>query len=812
MSVRDSQTSTWVALLILCIATVTARAGDLVILPRTVTLTGPEFSQRLLVEEFTDGKFRGEVVEGVKFTSSDPKIVEIVDQMAVPRGNGTAMVTATEGDRTAQAEVTVVDFDRPHVWSFRNHVESVLAKTGCSTGACHGALAGKNGFKLSLRGYDPDGDCRTLSRQARGRRIVPSDPGRSLLLTKPTGAVAHKGGVRFDVGSPEYRVLAEWIAAGTPPPREDDARLDHLAILPGNTVLKADVSQQMIVQGHFSDGRVEDVTRWCLYTSTNQTVAIADDGGRVQVTGHGEGAVTAWYLSQVAIATVSVPFEQPVPAEAFTAAPRRNFIDEMILDKLQALNIPPSAECHDGEFIRRAFLDTIGVLPTIEETTAFLADPAPAKRDRLIEMLLARPEFVDYWTYKWADMLLVNSMSLQPTAMWSYYNWVRDNVAANTPWDKFAQRLVTASGSTLENGATNFFVLHKDAPDLSETVSQAFLGMSIACARCHNHPMEKWTNQQYFAMANLLARVRTKDGQAGGSSTVFDASAGELVQPLTGKPQKPQPLDGEAMEFESEVERRTHLADWLTSPENPYFARSISNRVWANFFGAGLVESVDDMRLTNPASNPELLGAVASHLVDHEYDLKSLMRTILQSHAYQRSSVALPENKAETRFYSRYYPRRLMAEVMLDVLSQASGAPTAFPGYPSGWRAMQLPDSNVDSYFLKTFGRPERVITCECERTEEPSMVQVLHISNGKGINEKLAQVGNRIDQLLAANTSDEQIVREAYLSALCREPTSTERDSILTVLKETPTEERRQAIEDVFWGVLSSKEFLFNH
>ncbi len=794
------------------LATEKSRAGELAILPASITLTGPEFAHRLLVEELADGKYRGQHVEDVKFSSSDPKVVEIVDQLAVPRGNGTATVTATVGVRSAQAEVKVVDFEQPHEWSFRNHVESVLAKSGCSTGACHGALAGKNGFKLSLRGYDPDGDCRTLSRQARGRRIVPSDPGRSLFLTKPTGAVPHKGGVRFDVGSPEYRVIAEWIAAGTPPPSEDDARLDHLEILPKNTVLKPGVSQQLIVQGHFNDGRIEDVTRWCLFTSTNQTVANADERGNVQVVGNGEGAVTAWYLSQVAIATVSVPFEQDVPAATFAEAPRRNFIDGLVLDKLQALNIPPSPECNDGEFIRRVYLDTIGVLPTLDETKAFLADPSSDKRDRLIESLLARPEFVDYWSYKWADLLLVNSTSLQPASMWSYYNWVRDNVAANTPWNEFARRLVTASGSTLENGATNFFVLHKDPPDLSETVSQAFLGMSIACAKCHNHPMEKWTNGQYFAMANLLARVRVKDGQAGGSSTVFNASAGELVQPLTGKPQKPQPLDGEAIEFESDVERREHLAKWLTSPENPYFAKSISNRVWANFFGVGLVESVDDMRLTNPSSNPELLDAVAQHLIDNQYDLKALMRAILQSHAYQRSSEPLAENKAEMRFYSRYYPRRLMAEIMLDVLSQVSGAPTNFPGYPSGWRAMQLPDSNVDSYFLKTFGRPDRVITCECERTEEPSMVQVLHISNGKGINEKLAQAGNRIDQLLAANASDEQIVQEAYLSALCREPTEGERESILTVLRDTPAEERRQAIEDVYWGVLSSKEFLFNH
>jgi len=787
-------------------------AAELRLLPERIALTGPEARHRLLVEEFADGKFRGQLVEGVTYASSNSEVVEIVDGFAVPRGNGTATVTATTGDRFAQTEIVVADFDKPFQWSFRNHVESVLAKTGCSTGACHGALAGKNGFKLSLRGYDPDGDCRTLSRQARGRRIVPSDPGRSLLLTKPTGAVPHKGGVRFAVGSPEYRVLAEWIAAGTPPPRDDDARISHLEVLPKNAVLKPGTSQQLIVQAHFSDGHVEDVTRWCLYTSTNQSVAIADDHGRVQVMGHGEGAVTAWYLSQVVIATISSPYEYALPPSTFADAPRRNFIDELVLDKLAALNIPPSPECTDEEFIRRAYLDTIGVLPSVDEVNSFLGSAAPDKRDQLIETLLSRPEFVDYWTYRWADLLLVNSASLQPNAMWSYYNWVRDNVAANTPWDEFARRLVTASGSTLENGATNFYVLHKDPPDLSETVSLAFLGMSINCARCHNHPMEKWTNSQYYAMANLLARVRVKDGQAGGGSTVFAASSGELAQPLTGKPQRPQPLDGEAIDFESEVDRREHLSDWLTSPENPYFARSITNRVWANFFGVGLVESVDDMRLTNPASNPELLDAAAAYLVEQKFDLKALMRTILQSHAYQRSSKPLPENAAETRFYSRYYPRRLMAEVMLDALSQVSGAPTPFPGYPSGWRALQLPDSNVDSYFLKTFGRPERVITCECERTEEPSMVQVLHISNGKGINEKLAQAGNRIDQLIAANTSDEEIVKAAYLAALCRLPTDAERDAIVAVLRETPAAERRQAIEDVYWGVLSSKEFLFNH
>jgi hypothetical protein len=396
--------------------------------------------------------------------------------------------------------------------------------------------------------------------------------------------------------------------------------------------------------------------------------------------------------------------------------------------------------------------------------------------------------------------------------MWSYYNWIRNQVAANTPWDLMVRHLLTAQGSTLENGAGNFYLLHDDPRLMAETTSQAFLGMSVGCAKCHNHPMEKWTNDEYYQFANLFARVRAKTGSTEGDNIIFVSTSGDLVQPLRGKPQPPRPLEGRMLAIDSPEDRRIALADWLVSRDNPYFSRAIVNRVWANFFGVGLVENVDDLRMTNPASNEKLLSAVANHLADQKFDLQALMRTILQSETYQRSSKSLPENAADTRFYSRYYPRRLMAEVLLDAISEATGAPTKFKNYPAGWRALQLPDSNVDSYFLKAFGRPEREKTCECERTAEPSVTQVLHLSNGDTINQKLTAKGNRIEKLLADKTPPERIIEEAYLGSLSRYPTDPEKERLLKILNEKKETELRPLVEDLFWAILSSKEFLFNH
>jgi hypothetical protein len=797
-----------------------AQDESVVLYPREVRLHGPAARQTLLVERLRGatavGPAAGAVVE-----SSDPGIVRIENGAAVPVADGSATLTARAGGKTSSSRVVVLDMGKPFERSFRNHVQPVLARYGCSSGACHGAAAGKNGFKLSLRGYDDEGDHRALTRHAGGRRLDLEDPGHSLLLLKATAAVAHKGGARFEPASREYGVLAEWIAAGGPAPRTDDPRIARLEVLPARVEVAPGQEQPLLVLAHFSDGSVFDATPWAKYTGSDSSVAVPDEGGRVKVTGRGEGAITAWYLQKIAVAAVTVPYANAVPPEVFADAPRSSFIDGLVLEKLKELDLPPSPPSTDAEFLRRAFLDTIGVLPTSGEARAFLADRAPDKRDRLIEALLARPEFVDYWAYKWSDLLLVSSRTLSKPAMWAFYTWVRNRVAAGTPWDVLVRDLVTSSGGSLENGAASFFLLHDDPAEMAENVSQAFLGMSIQCAKCHNHPMEKWTNDQYYAFANLFARVRTKAAPRAGNTVVFSAAEGELIQPVTGRPQKPAPLDGAPIAFDAPGDRREVLAAWLVSRENPYFSRSIVNRVWANFMGVGLVEAVDDMRKTNPASNEKLLDALAAHLADAKFDLRALMRAILRSQAYQRSSRPLPGNAGDKRFYSRFYARRLMAEVALDALSQVSGAPTTFTedlrnanakggALPAGLRALQLPDSRTDSYFLKAFGRADRLQTCECERTNAPSMSQALHLSNGDTLNEKLRAKGNRLEALLAS--TPDALVEEAYLGALSRFPTDAERRKIVDILAGAKESERREVVEDLFWGILSSREFLFNH
>jgi hypothetical protein len=799
------------------------RGEEVVLLPEEFSLHGPASKQRLLVERVRDGSYVGQVEDGIHVVSSDPHVVRVEKKegglVALPVGNGEAQLTVKVGGKTATAAVIVSNHQDSVSWTFRNHVVSVMAKTGCNSGACHGAVAGKNGFRLSLRGYDPHGDFNALTRHASSRRVIPSDPGRSLLLLKPTGALPHKGGVRFSPDSLDYRVVSEWIAAGMPPPRDEDPRIERLEIIPAHVVLDPGARQQLLVRAHFSDGHLEDVTHWAKYTATNTAVAEVDDQGQLSITGHGEGAVSAWYLSHIVVATLTVPYPLDLSQETFTRAERRNFIDQLVLEKLESLNLPPSPQATDSEFLRRAFMDTIGVLPTVEETRSFLLERRSDKRDRLIESLLERPEFVDYWTYKWSDLLLVRGR-LGPEAMWAYANWIRDAVSANTPWDEMVRSLVTATGSTFENGAANFFDLHDDPYDMAETTSVAFLGMSINCARCHNHPMEKWTNNQYYGFVNLFARVRAKVDSTG-NRIVFTATSGDVIQPLTGRPQAPRPLDAEPLDIHAPEDRRLYLATWLTSPENPYFARSITNRVWANFLGVGLVEKVDDLRRTNPSSNEKLLTAAARFLIEQDFNLKALMRAILQSKTYQASSRPLPGNLEDRRFYSRFYPRRLMAEVLLDAISQVTGAPSEFPGYPPSWRALQIPDPAVASYFLESFGRPKREITCACERSAEPSMAQVLHLTNGDTINKKVAAKGNHIERLLATKASDEKIIEELYLRALCRYPKPPEKKKLLEILSETrksasgetsSEEERRLATEDLYWSVLTSKEFLFNH
>lgn len=714
--------------------------------------------------------------------------------------------------------------------SFRNDVLPIISKAGCNTGGCHGALAGKGGFRLSLFGYNPEADHAAITREVLGRRIEPADPARSLLLTKPTTALAHKGGKRIDVDSAEYRLLARWIAEGAPGPKADDPVIVSLNVTPAGSLVKAGESMSLAVRAKFSDGRERDVTRHAKFTSTDETVASVDGVGTVSIIGPGEGAITAWYSSQIVIARVTSPYPHEVPDSVYAEAQRENFIDDLVLEQLRRLNLKPSPPATDATFVRRAYLDTIGRLPTPAETRAFVADTSPEKYARLADRLLAREEFVDYWTYKWSDLLLVSGAKLRPEPMKAYYGWIRKNVAENTPWDEFARGVVTAQGSATEDGASNFYAIHQDPESMAENVSQAFLSLSLNCAKCHDHPLEKWTNDQYYQFANLFARVRAKgwggDARSGdGKRTLYVEPDGDLIQPRTGKPQPPAPLDASAIPKDDPADRRDVLAEWLTSPENPYFTRAIVNRVWANFMGVGLVESVDDLRASNPASNEKLFSALADQLVEQRYDLKSLMRLILTSQTYRRSGEALPENADERRYYSRNYPRRLPAEVLSDAIADVTGVHDSFKEialsdgssektelYPDGTRALELVDASVKSYFLKTFGRNQREITCECERSNQPSLVQVLHLSNGGTINDKLAAKEGRVSELLADDPPPADLMNQAWLLCLSREPTERERAEFAPLLAVGTPEEKRQATEDMFWSLLTSREFLFQH
>jgi hypothetical protein len=809
-----------------CFASVASSArADAVVVPANTVLVGPGATQRLLVLQKDAGKIVGDRTGQAKFGSSNPAVAT-VDESGIVRavGDGEAIISATAGGMSGTATVKVTGMKQPAVPSFRNHVIPMMTKIGCNSGACHGALAGKGGLKLSLRGYAPSVDHFVLTRQANGRRVDLLDPAHSLMLLKPTMAVPHGGGQKLEPDSADYHVIADWIANGAPAPKEEDARIQRLEVFPPEAVLKPQDHLQVLVRAHYSDGHSQDVTHWVKFNSNEDLVATVDTEGKVTVAGHGEAAITIWYSNLVATARIVSPLPNQLDPAVFTKAERKNAIDDLVLKKLAALRIPPSPLCTDAEFIRRAYLDATGTLPTPDEVAKFASDKSLDKRAKLIDALLEKPEFVDYWTYKWADLLLISTRRLPQPATWAFYQFVRQSVADNKPWDRFARDVLTASGNSLQNGAVNYFVLHKDISDLTEATSLTFMGMSITCCRCHNHPLEKWTQDQYWSMANLFSRVAFKNADRGGEVSVQAQPSGDIPHLRRGIAMPPTPLDYKPMPLDSSADRRKYFADWLTAPDNAYFAKALVNRVWRNFLGRGLVEAEDDLRQTNPPTNEELFDSLAKDFVAHKFDVKYLMRTIMNSATYQRSSKPTPENVTDDRFYSHYLVKRLPAEVILDAYSQVTGVPTPFnkvvtgveggtadyKGYPPGTRALQLPDSLVASRFLDSFGRPERVQTCSCERQQESSITQALHLNNGQTLNDKLRDKGCRTESWLKENVNDEEAIKRVYQLALCRTPNETELSKCRSLMSEGQPP-RREALEDLFWAVLTSKEFLFN-
>jgi hypothetical protein len=804
--------------------------ADIEALPAHVVLTGPNAGQRLIVLGRSDGTFTRDITSQSRFASSNPAIASVDPTGRVrAMGDGDAVITAIAKDGRTEVRVRVKETNTPTVPSFRNRVLPMMTKVGCNAGACHGALAGKGGFKLSLRGYDPNSDHFVMTRQAVGRRMDPVEPARSLLLLKPTMALRHGGGQKLEVGSANYQVLADWLAAGAPPPRPDDVRIRRLEVFPSEAVLHPGDALQVLVRAWYSDDHAEDITDWAKFNSNDDSVASVDGDGKARVTGYGEAAVTVWYANMVGVCRIVSPLPRVLPAEVYAAAPAHNFIDDLVLAKLRVLHLPPSPDCDDATFLRRAFLDATGTLPTPEEVQRFRTDSRPNRRSVLIDALLERAEFVDYWAYKWSDLLLVSSHKLSQPAVWSYYRFVRQAVAENRPWDRFARDILTASGNNLENGAVNYFVLHKDVAELTEASAITFLGTALTCCRCHNHPLEKWTQDEYWATANLFARVVLKNGDHSGEIVVQSSPRGDVLHPRKGVAMPPTPPGGPALPVGSNADRRAYFVDWLTAPDNPYFARAIVNRVWRNFMGRGLVEAEDDLRDTNPATNDELLQALAKDFVAHRYDIQHLVRTIMNSATYQRSAQPLPGNAADQRFYSHYLVRRLPAEVILDGYSQVTGVPTPFSkiqagttsgtenysGAPLGTRAQQLPDSLVVSGFLEGFGRPERGQTCACERQQESTVGQALHLNNGQTLNDKLRDPNSQVERWLRERLGTEEAVRRLFLLALSRDPTPGELKNLRSIVDDAESlglDSRRQALEDLFWAVLTSREFLFNH
>jgi hypothetical protein len=704
--------------------------------------------------------------------------------------------------------------EAPPPVDFATQVVPALSKAGCNAGACHGTPSGKNGFRLSLRGYLPEQDYLSLTRDMEGRRIDRVRPEASLILLKGTAAVRHEGGRRLTPGSDLYRLVRDWIAAGAPPTAPGTPALARLEVVPARAVLEPGVPEQRLaVTAVFADGSRRDVTELARFSVNDPDGAAVGPDGCVTPRARGEVAVLVQYLGGAA--TSRLTFLRDVPGFTWQAPPETNFIDRHVFAKLRLLRIRPSELCRDDEFVRRVYLDVCGMLPAPDETRRFLADPDPDKRAKLIDRLLERPEYVDFWALKWIDRLGCNNRFVGQRGAYSYSEWIRDCVNEDMPFDEFVRAIVTASGPNYSNPPAGFYRRLRDPQSRVEAVAQLFLGVRIGCARCHNHPFERWTQDDYYGLAAFFSRVRYRDGPFfdhlyNKEETVWLDRQGEVVQPRTGQAVRPKPLDAPPPEIPEGRDRREVLAEWLTRPDNPFFARAAVNRVWYHLFGRGIVEPVDDFRDSNPPCNPELLDALAVDFVAHHYDVKHTLRTILNCSTYKLASATNPFNQDDDVYFSHCRVRQLSAEQLLDAISQATGVAERYSGVPPVTRAAQLPDGELFHPFLKAFGRPARAIECECERADDATLEQALLLSAGRVIQDKLHAEQGLAARLAASTAPPEALAEEMFLAALCRYPSAEEKRRVAATLTATP--DRRQALEDVLWALLNHREFRFQH
>lgn len=775
------------------------------VVPSTLELHGPEAAAQLRVLAGTVDATRR-----AAYRTGNPAVAVVTPTGLVrARGEGSTWIEARLPDGApARAGITVRGVRAAVPVSFHHDILPVLTKAGCNAGACHGKAEGQNGFKLSVFGFDPAADYQALAMEGRGRRLSVPDPDSSLLLQKAVAAVPHGGGRRMEVGDLRYRRLRRWIAEGA---REDDPAASAapvaLRVEPARQTLALRGSLQLRVVAVDARGQLRDVTTEAEYSSNAAHVAEVDRGGWVQAAAiPGEAAVLIRYMGHVALARVSVPR----PGVRFPRPPEHNFIDRLAWNKLQQLGIPPSPLAADSTFLRRAYLDVIGTLPSPAEARAFLADPHPDKRARLVDTLLARPEYADYWALRWSDLLRVDRDQVQPQGAVSMARWLRRQFAENRPYDELVRDVLLARGAIGAEGPAGFYRVLEKPEVMSRSVSQLFLGVRIECAQCHHHPSEKWSQEDFYGLAGFFTGVGRKPLPDGEEAIVAGAGQ-DMPHPRTGKPVPARALGAPPAPMEGVTDRREALADWMTAPDNPFLARALANRLWAHYFGRGLVEPLDDLRATNPATNEPLLEALAEHLRALRYDLRAFTRTLLTSRLYQLDSSPLPGNAGDEQHHSHATYRALPAEVLLDAIGQVTGVGEQFQGWPAGYRAIQVWDNKLPSYFFQIFGRPVRASVCECERGNEPSMAQALHLMNSPEIGEKLRHREGTARRLAESNLTPTELVEELYLAALSRFPTAAEQAAMLRVFAEAGAD-RRAATEDVLWALLNSREFVFNH
>jgi hypothetical protein len=787
--------------------------------PAEIVLIGAEARQQVAVTGvFADGSVRDLTGEARFAVESDVAAVS-GSGVVTPRADGQARLRVEAAGRAAEATIAVADVRHARPVSYRLDVAALLTKAGCNMGTCHGNLNGKGGFRLSLRGEDPRFDLASLTRDAFGRRLDSAHPDQSLALRKPTGQLPHEGGLRFPATSIEANTLLAWIAAGA---RDDVAtapKATRLTVYPAERMVAAPGrSQQLVVTAEFADGTRRDVSRQATYDVNDPTRVAVSTDGRVEAQGPGEVTVAVRYLNLRGISRLA--FLHDRPDFAWREPEPTNLVDRHVFAKLKALKIHPSEPAPDAVFLRRAYLDAIGVLPTADEARAFLADTDADKRAKLVDRLLQRPEFADFWTLKWADLLRNEEKTMGAKGVWVFQRWLHDQVERDVPLDEFARRIISARGSTWRNPPSSFYRTNRDPQTAAETVGQVFLGVRLQCARCHNHPFDVWTQDDYYGLAAYFANLGRKEianerrdkfdkHEINGDEVIYLSGRPQMVQPRSGAMMAPKPPGGPRPQLLGDPDALDDLADWLTR-DNPQFARNLANRIWFHLMGRGIVDPVDDFRDSNPPSNPALLDALTAEFVKGGMRLKPLVALIMKSRTYGFGSRPNATNADDEANFARAAVRLLPAEVLLDAIGQALGRPDRFPNAPPSARAVQLAGAKMGGEFLKVFGKPDRLLTCECERSEATTLAQAFQLINGAAVRDKLESPYNRIGRLLDSKTSDPEILSDLYLSALGREPTEAEREG--TFAHVSRAKDRRKAWEDVAWAILNSKEFLLRH